>query len=53
MSENFAYQWAYPSHLNRSLTSYDMGPSRFTSQPKEGVLRIFTALNNKLLTPVI
>jgi hypothetical protein len=30
--------------LLRAMKSYDMGPSRFTSHPKEGVLRIFIAL---------
>jgi hypothetical protein len=30
---------------------YDMGPSRFTSQPKEGVLRIFIALKSPSSRP--
>jgi hypothetical protein len=30
--------------LLHAVKSYDMGPSRFTSRPKEGVLRIFMAL---------
>jgi hypothetical protein len=29
-----------------AVKSYDMGPSRFTTHPKEGVLRIFIALKN-------
>jgi hypothetical protein len=32
--------------LLHAVTSYDMGLSRFTSHPKEGVLRIFIALKN-------
>jgi hypothetical protein len=32
--------------LLHAVKSYDMGPSRFTSHPKEGVLRIFIALKN-------
>jgi hypothetical protein len=28
------------------VESYEMGPSRFTSTPKEGVLRIFVALRS-------
>jgi hypothetical protein len=34
-----------------TVKSYDMGPSRFTSHSKEGVLRIFIALKNQLLRP--
>jgi hypothetical protein len=41
----------YPSPWNlrvllHAVKSYDMGPSRFTSHPKEGVLRIVIALKN-------
>jgi hypothetical protein len=32
--------------LLHAVKSYDMGPSRFTSHPKEGVLPIFIALKN-------
>jgi hypothetical protein len=32
--------------LLHAVKSYDVGPSRFTSQPKESVLRIFIALKN-------
>jgi hypothetical protein len=32
-----------------AVKSYDMGPSVFTSHPKEGVLRIFIALKNPSL----
>jgi hypothetical protein len=32
--------------LLHAVKSYDMGPSRFTSPPKEGVLRIFITLEN-------
>jgi hypothetical protein len=34
------------SVLLHAVKSYDMGSSRFTSHPKEGVLRIFIALKN-------
>jgi hypothetical protein len=30
--------------LLHAVKSYDMGPSRFISHPKKGVLRIFIAL---------
>jgi hypothetical protein len=32
--------------LLHAVKSYDMGLSRFTSHPEEGVLRIFIALKN-------
>jgi hypothetical protein len=45
MSENFAYQ--YPKYIKVSLTCRKIlrhGTSSFTSDQKEGVLRIFNAL---------
>jgi hypothetical protein len=45
--ENFAYQ--YLKYFKRSLTCRKIsrhGTSRFTSHPKEGVLRILIALKN-------
>jgi hypothetical protein len=38
--------WNTSRDLLQAVKSYDMGPSRFTSHPKEGVLRIFIALKN-------
>jgi hypothetical protein len=46
-NENLVYPspWDFKSSLT-AVKSYDIGPSRFTSHPKEGVLRIFISLKN-------
>jgi hypothetical protein len=38
--------WNNSRDILHTVKSYDMGPSLFTSHPKEGVLRIFIALKN-------
>jgi hypothetical protein len=51
MGEEMRILFIRPCRISRVLLhfvkSYDMGPSRFTSHPKEGVLRIFIALKNQ------
>jgi hypothetical protein len=46
-NENLVHSspWDFKSSLH-AVKYYDMGPSGFTSHPKEGVLRIFIALKN-------
>jgi hypothetical protein len=41
--------WNTSRYILHALKSYDMGPSRFTSHPKEGVLQIFIVLKNHRL----
>ena len=53
MTGNFAYMASLftPLVIFYMLQIYDMGPTAFTSPPKEGVLRIFSPLKIRQLRP--
>jgi hypothetical protein len=53
-NENLVYlsPWDFKRFLC-AVKSYDMGPSRFTSHAKEGVLRIFVVLKISISLAVL